>query len=63
MPSDDNYASFESFHAFSIFYLPFKRYAFFSFFFWNSSTEEQMRFLRTALRVLTSLGAMLDILD
>lgn len=33
------------------------------FFFWNSSTEEQMRFLRTALRVLTSLGAMLDILD
>lgn len=36
---------------------------FFSGFFWNSSTEEQMRFLRTALRVLTSLGAMLDILD
>lgn len=63
MPSDDNYASFESFHAFSIFYLPFKRYVFFFVFFWNSSTEEQMRFLRTALRVLTSLGAMLDILD
>lgn len=36
---------------------------FFFVFFWNSSTEEQMRFLRTALRVLTSLGAMLDILD
>lgn len=65
MPSDDNYASFESFHAFSIFNLPFKRYVFFFFFFffWNSSTEEQMRFLRTALHVLTSLGAMLDILD
>lgn len=38
-------------------------FCFFLGFFWNSSTEEQMRFLRTALRVLTSLGAMLDILD
>lgn len=37
MPSDDNYASFESFHAFSISNLPFKRYVFFFRFFFGTA--------------------------
>lgn len=41
MPSDDNYASFESFHAFSIFNLPFKRYVFFSFFFGTAALRSR----------------------
>lgn len=43
MPSDDNYASFESFHAFSIFNLPFKRYVFFFFFFFFGTAALRSR--------------------